>query len=59
MRSRSRHSARRERTTRSATALAFGVFGGVLTIVIPSDAKTASKLAGNLPSRSRMRKRKG
>ena len=38
--------------------VAFGVWGGVFTTVRPSLAKTVSKLAGNLPSRSRIRKRK-
>jgi len=31
-----------------------GAWGGILTTVRPSLAKTVSKLAGNLPSRSRM-----
>src|SRR4051794_3827447 len=35
-----------------------GVRGGLLTMSMPSEAKTASKAAVNFESRSRMRKRK-
>jgi hypothetical protein len=42
-------------TKRSAIAFAFGARTGVLTISMPSLAKTASKLRVNLTSRSRIR----
>ncbi len=42
-------------TTRSAMAFARGALTGVLMILMPSDAKTASKDEVNLVSRSRMR----
>ncbi len=37
-------------------AVRLGVRGGIWTVVIPSEPKTASKAAVNLESRSRMRK---
>ena len=55
--SQSRHSARAVRTKRSANAFAFGARTGVLMILMPSLAKTASKSRVNLLSRSRIRKR--
>ena len=55
MRSLSRHSPRIVPTNRSAIAFALGARMGVLMILIPSAAKTASKEEVNLVSRSRMR----
>ncbi len=49
------HSSRAERMNRSACGLQFGLRGGILTTVIPSLAKTASKVAVNFASRSRIR----
>jgi hypothetical protein len=57
VRSQSRHSPRTVRTKRSAIAFAFGARIGVLTILMPSLAKTASKARVNLLSRSRTRNR--
>jgi hypothetical protein len=42
---------------RSANALAFGAWTGVLMIWVPSEANTSSKARVNLLSRSRMRRR--
>lgn len=42
---------------RSATALAFGAWMGVVMISVPSDLATSSKARGNLLSRSRMSNR--
>src|SRR6266487_5713626 len=53
----SRHSCRTVRTHRSANALAFGAWTGVLMTWTPSAAKTLSKARVNLLSRSRMRNR--
>ena len=52
---RSRHSRRKVPITRSQMALARGARTGLLMILMPSAAKTASKEAVNLVSRSRMR----
>lgn len=59
IRSQSRHSARAERTKRSAIAFALGARTGVRMISMPSLWKTVSKLRMNLLSRSRIRKRGG
>jgi hypothetical protein len=49
------HSRRRVPIQRSQIAFARGAWIGVLTIWMPSEVKTASKLAVYLASRSRMR----
>ena len=51
------HSRRTLKIHLSATALAFGVWGGVRSTVMPAAPKTASKASVNLLSRSRRRKR--
>src|SRR6266700_6237757 len=53
----SRHSRRTVRTHRSANALAFGAWMGVVMVWMPSAAKTSSKARVNLLSRSRTRNR--
>ena len=55
---RSKSSRRMLPTNRSAMAFARGARTGVLMIWIPASAKTASNMAVNLASRSRMRNRK-
>jgi len=53
----SRHSVRAVLTNRSAKAFASGERTGVLMASMPTEASTASKLAVNFVSRSRIRNR--
>ena len=55
----SKHSSRTERIQCSAKAFAFGARTGVRMISTSSEVKTVSKAAGNLASRSWIRKRAG